>query len=663
MSERNLSEAAADLPSPTRLKVLVCSANMGNAEPSLSDIKAWIPPLGACDQVTYFDGESSNESESNRSQRDKEEEDAETLQLRQELKDQAAEIKKLKGSLAKMEGTFDLIAIGMQESTWKHGKEGGESTHREGSESMHLEPVEPATFLGEGEGKEGEKPSSQRTLKKEVAFQQDSSLSADSILLEKKMAETLGSRYKVLLHQVRGQMRLVLWVRSALYASMKPKLRVKMENTGIGHMMANKGGIVATIKYQNHTRITFVTAHLAAHEGEKYYHARCNDLREIFKGTRGGVKNIPDYDQAVTSHHMFVMGDLNFRTKFEPCENEKLDKEEKVQKHMDNVQRALDFIKKKDFAGLYAFDELSQGVANKELLLGFETLPCTFSPTFKVQREPGFVYKEQRTPSFTDRILYKSAPGLQGRLQQVSYEACPDFISSDHKPIRGAFSIVPNASKPKPRRNPVSKTIVGLNRNKKVFRVTISELKGKDLPAMDVDGKSDPYVIASWNGVKMTKDPHHKNKRPFSRTPGEKKWPCTSYVNKELNPEWPEDDKLSMILYENDNTLSFDSMDSPNIGSKIGVDALLFLTVMDYDFGNQDDIMGSVTLNVKELVQGVTAADAPQSKTIKMKVPLVKYAVEQGTIEFTLRVEKLDNSSSIVGGDSVSEGGGCCTIS
>ena len=174
---------------------------------------------------------------------------------------------------------------------------------------------------------------------------------------------------------------------------------------------------------------------------------------------------------------MFVMGDLNFRTKFEPCENEKLDKDEKVQKHMDNVQRALDFIKKKDFAGLYAFDELSQGVANKELLLGFETLPCTFSPTFKVQREPGFVYKEQRTPSFTDRILYKSAPGLQGRLQQVSYEACPDCISSDHKPIRGAFSIVPNASKPKPRRNPVSKTIVGLNRNKKVFRVTISELK------------------------------------------------------------------------------------------------------------------------------------------------------------------------------------------
>merc|ERR1712205_201820 len=107
----------------------------------------------------------------------------------------------------------------------------------------------------------------------------------------------------------------------------------------------------------------------------------------------------------------------------------------------------------------------------------------------------------------------------------------------------------------------------------KVFRVTISELKGKDLPAMDVDGKSDPYVIAAWNGVKMTKDPQHKNKRPFSRTPGEKKWPCTSYVNKELNPEWPEDDKLSMLLYENDNSLSFDSMDSPNIGSKIGVDA------------------------------------------------------------------------------------------
>ena len=72
------------------LKVLICSANAGNAEPSLNSIKAWIPEKGSIESVM---------------QEKKYEVDMESL---------------FKGSQYDNEryGTFDVIVIGMQEATF-----------------------------------------------------------------------------------------------------------------------------------------------------------------------------------------------------------------------------------------------------------------------------------------------------------------------------------------------------------------------------------------------------------------------------------------------------------------------------------------------------------------------------------------------------------------
>lgn len=64
----------------TTIKILTCTANMGNAEPTASSMNCWVPEGGACSKVTSL-------SEAT------------------------------KASLE--EGTFDVIAIGMQEATWK----------------------------------------------------------------------------------------------------------------------------------------------------------------------------------------------------------------------------------------------------------------------------------------------------------------------------------------------------------------------------------------------------------------------------------------------------------------------------------------------------------------------------------------------------------------
>jgi hypothetical protein len=66
---------------------------------------------------------------------------------------------------------------------------------------------------------------------------------------------------------------------------------------------------------------------------------------------------------------------------------------------------------------------------------------CDFSPTFKVARKEGFEYNVKRSPSYTDRILYRSGDQLGSRIRPLMYEPVEKFTTSDHKPMRGAFSV------------------------------------------------------------------------------------------------------------------------------------------------------------------------------------------------------------------------------
>ena len=205
----------------------------------------------------------------------------------------------------------------------------------------------------------------------------------NTVRLRELAQRTLGDAYFQILDEQRGQMRLHIWVRKDIVQDIED-IRLSGANTGIGNMLANKGGIVATMYYKA-TRITFLAAHLAAHEGRTYYKARCDNIRTILKEAKtfGLSKKL---DPSMYSHHMFVLGDLNFRTNFG---------EEK--KHEENLERALTLIEDRNYTKLYEYDELQKGLVEGDLLMDFETLPCLFPPTFKVEREPGFIYKEQRT--------------------------------------------------------------------------------------------------------------------------------------------------------------------------------------------------------------------------------------------------------------------------
>ena len=185
-------------------------------------------------------------------------------------------------------------------------------------------------------------------------------------------------------------------------------------------MLFLQGGIIATLTLRS-TRLSFLTCHLEAHEGLTHYNNRNKNLIEIL----AGAKPHPDYymmDATVYSHHMFVCGDLNYRSRFNSESNNRTGKVTRknsigkiadgrltlVRRNSNNENdepdngggyaQAIKLIEEEKYNELYDVDELCMALKKKECLVGFETLPCNFSPTFKVAREEGYVYNEKRTP-------------------------------------------------------------------------------------------------------------------------------------------------------------------------------------------------------------------------------------------------------------------------
>jgi len=213
------------------------------------------------------------------------------------------------------------------------------------------------------------------------------------------------------------------------------------------------------------------------------------------------------------------------------------------------------------------------------------------------------------TLSYTDRILYASTEGLSNNVKNLAYESCPGFASSDHKPIRGAFSIRLNGTPPAigelPMIEPVSL----------IFR----DIKCSNLPPMDVDGRSDPYIMFVSDPPDLVKDDRHPKEQ--NKSADKSKWPRTAYIAKTLNPSWDEQVKLAVL---------------PEVPWQI-FGAMLWLQVMDYDAASADDTMCSVALNLHNLVSMV---DGKESKTVHINRPLLKYGQELGVIECSIDIQR-----------------------
>ena len=174
--------------------------------------------------------------------------------------------------------------------------------------------------------------------------------------------------------------------------------------------------------------MTFVAAHLAAHEG--HFYRRNADFQSL-------VQNLVFEDQTgIFKPHtpLFFLGDLNYRLSvLHPSRSGSkltISPEEKSEEDLSLMatlkENILDFLETGRFSHLVPHDQLPLS----PLALHLHETPITFSPTYKYVSHDPPTYTTTRTPSWTDRILYSPETILT-----KDYRSSTSATFSDHQPV------------------------------------------------------------------------------------------------------------------------------------------------------------------------------------------------------------------------------------
>eukprot|EP00752_Nemacystus_decipiens_P002360 g2229.t2 len=347
-------------------------------------------------------------------------------------------------------------------------------------------------------------------------------LDAGAAHLRAKLSGHLGPDFEQVISLRRMQMRVKVFLRrSLLDVYDHEEGESAAENTGLGKVVANKGGLVCKLRLRG-TTLCFVSCHLQAHEGQNHLARRNSSCAEILQGARLGDRRVVDVDSQF--HHVFWLGDMNYRINF----GLGLQPEEQH-------ARVTALVKASDWPKLWEADELLRELRAGRLLTGFQTEPPAFAPTFKGVRGAISGYSTKRIPSYTDRILWKSLPGHAPNLELLEFVSFPEITSSDHKPIHAAFNVklTPEVGAPSPEKKlfgrrpkiPISVDVPRMAAPPP--RLLFEDLEASGLPGIAGGGVRNPFVVFS-------SDPKHLVKISSTGKPRFK----TEVKKKTLNPRW-----------------------------------------------------------------------------------------------------------------------------
>lgn len=199
--------------------------------------------------------------------------------------------------------------------------------------------------------------------------------------------------------------------------------------TGMGNILGNKGGAALGFTLDGSTTFAFVTSHLAARATRR--HTRQENYEDIVHGLPlTGNAHVPGADLLHAFDHVFWFGDLNYRVEFG--------------NHGEDWEFAMvrELARAKEFDRLVARDQLSDEMRRQRAFLGFQEGPIAFPPTYRyLKGKPEFSNKKNQNPSYCDRVLWRSAAALAGKVRQTHYDGCFELNFSDHRPVAAGFCV------------------------------------------------------------------------------------------------------------------------------------------------------------------------------------------------------------------------------
>ncbi|XP_011691100.1 PREDICTED: 72 kDa inositol polyphosphate 5-phosphatase isoform X2 [Wasmannia auropunctata] len=257
---------------------------------------------------------------------------------------------------------------------------------------------------------------------------------------EAALQETLGPSHVLLTSGNLGTLHLAIFVRRDLiwFCSIPEE---DSFSTRTGTAFRTKGAVAIALMIFG-TSFLFVTAHLTAHQDK--VKERVNDIKRIVRNL-DLPKELPIRHKSkdVTQNFdcVFWCGDLNFRL---------------AQPREEVIQWITNTCFPQESPINMRKDQLKNTLNEGAVLRGFEEAPIMFPPTYKY--DPGTQNfdssSKQRTPAYTDRILFRGKGHTRGYIRRVShesssskdgvieclvYDSVPSICTSDHKPVWGVF--------------------------------------------------------------------------------------------------------------------------------------------------------------------------------------------------------------------------------
>ena len=217
-------------------------------------------------------------------------------------------------------------------------------------------------------------------------------------------------KYLLLRAEQMSSLLIMLFVRADKTKHVK-QVEGASKKTGFGGIAGNKGAVAIKFEYDA-TSFCFVDMHLSA--GILNTEDRRIDYETIARNiTFTRSKNISHHDS------IFWLGDTNYR----------------IDLTNEEVRRALSVKEKGYIAKLLKYDQLSKEMASNAVFSGFKEPIVKFRPTYKydVGTDRYDTSEKTRTPSWTDRILFKGS-----NIFPLAYSDAPLKLS-DHRPVYGAY--------------------------------------------------------------------------------------------------------------------------------------------------------------------------------------------------------------------------------
>ncbi|XP_054853515.1 phosphatidylinositol polyphosphate 5-phosphatase type IV isoform X2 [Eublepharis macularius] len=244
---------------------------------------------------------------------------------------------------------------------------------------------------------------------------------------EIRLQETLGPHYVMLYAAAHGVLYMSIFLRRDLIWFCS-EVEYATVTTRIVSQIKTKGTLGICFTFFG-TSFLFITSHFTSGDGKVY--ERVLDYNKTIQAL-SLPRNIPDTNPYRSSPYVttrfddvFWFGDFNFRL------NEDREVVEQI------LSRGLET----DLSKLLQCDQLLKEMDNGTVFKGFQEAPIHFCPSYKfdVGRDTYDTTSKQRTPSYTDRVIFRCRNN--GDIQAVKYSSCLGMKTSDHRPVYGLFRV------------------------------------------------------------------------------------------------------------------------------------------------------------------------------------------------------------------------------